>query len=142
MSKSWSTTNYSSVNTPLSIQDSDDALAFAGSSGVQVGGQGNVNGSNSGVINLLDAGAVSAGIGVAKDSVTTLADLTTKFLSATRQSNLDALNWAGTQGDNAMKFAYDGGKPDAAAAKDNNKTILIALAIAGAVVFFIRRKAS
>lgn len=134
-SKSWSTTSYQS--TPVSNQDSDNALTLAGTrnqtgqyvaqgSLSNIGDkliQGNVGANSS--VSVLDGGAISN----AFDFAAKVADLVSK-------ANVDALGFAERAGQSAMAYVDDSTNADSKAEKQTNYTLWVLAGLGLAFMYF------
>lgn len=118
-SKVYSTSNYSSVNTPASATDS--ALAL--------------NASNS-TINMLDGGAISGSLDLAKESVAAVADSTATFLDFVRKTNIDALQFGQKAADTAMNYVSETTNKGVVAEKQTNWTLWV---FAGLAALYLLR---
>lgn len=109
---STSSTTYETTNIQTSLQDAPGALAVAGN--------------QFGDLTITDGGAIEA-----------LAAVTLEAVSGQQKAQADALGFATGAGNNALKFAFEAGRPDAA----NVKQYLTAASIVagGAVALLILR---
>lgn len=154
MGRSYSATNTSINNQPVTLNDAVDGLVLANST-AQVGGTGNINGANYGVVNVTDGGAVKAAMAAVIDggklstglsaqalnlggkSIEEIANLTRDFLAGSSRANIDALNFAGRQADSALSAVQSLADKDGAA---QNRFKQMAYAVAAVVGLWLLTK--
>ncbi|MHB1430403.1 MAG: hypothetical protein ACYCVW_17100 [Rhodocyclaceae bacterium] len=118
-SKPNTSSNSSQVSKPISLQDVE---------GVTIVG-------NEAPINLTDGGAIASNRDVALEAIEKAAELTLGLVSAQAASNEKALGFATAAQEQANKFAYDAGRPEASTLKDSGKVLLwVGGLIAGAML--------
>lgn len=109
----------SQTSKPISLQDVE---------GVTIVG-------NEAPINLTDGGAIASNRDIALSAIEKAAELTLGLVSAQAAANEKALGFATAAQEQANKFAYDAGRPEASTLKDSGKVLLwVGGLIAGAML--------
>lgn len=119
-SKSSSSASTSSSTSSISLQDTEGV---------------SVVGNSASTVNLTDGGAIESNRDVALEAISQAADLTLKLVTAQAKANEDALGFVRAAQENANKFAYEAGRPEAAVLKDSGKILLwVGGLIAGSLI--------
>lgn len=118
-SKPNTSSTSSQTSKPISLQDVE---------GVTIVG-------NEAPINLTDGGAIASNRDIALSAIEKAAELTLGLVSAQAAANEKALGFATAAQEQANKFAYDAGRPEASTLKDSGKVLLwVGGLIAGAML--------
>lgn len=115
-SKSTASTSSSSV----SLQDTDGTT---------------VAGNSASTVNITDGGAVEANRDVSLSVIEKAAELTLGLVTAQAKANESALGFATAAQEQANKFAFDAGRPEASTLQQSGKILLwVGGLIAGAMI--------
>lgn len=118
-SKPNTSTSSSQTSKPISLQDVE---------GVTIVG-------NEGPVQITDGGAIASNRDVSLSVIEKAAELTLGLVNAQAEANEKALGFASAAQEQANKFAYDAGRPEASTLKDSGKILLwVGGLIAGALI--------
>lgn len=120
LGKSSSKASTTSSTSSVSLQDTE-GVAIAGNS--------------ASTVNLTDGGAIESNRDVALTAIEKAADLTLKLVNAQSAASEKALGFVQAAQEQANKFAFETGRPEAAFLKDGGKILLwVGGLIAGAMI--------
>lgn len=116
-------------------KSSSQANTSSSTSNVTLQDTAGINVLNSSGVTLTDGGAIASNRDVALTAIERAAELTLGLVTAQAKANESALGFASAAQEQANKFAFDAGRPEASTLKDSGKILLwVGGLIAGALV--------